>query len=149
MLRRWRIDLPRRLTELHHRVRRDVTVGLCARQGVGQPAAIECQGIRPAMGYPASPDHTEKDLLWGPAGRGEQHRIWLAGVKGDGADTRRSAVWHIAHLEALLFRGEGRTPIVTRSKDYARRQGAPPVEAQRWLGPQPGHHEPEARVSHP
>lgn len=39
------------------------------------------QGIRPAMGYPAAPDHTQKDLLWQASDAERNTGIWLTESK--------------------------------------------------------------------
>ena len=54
------------LTEwLHLKVRKEIW-GYAADEELGNNELIaeKYHGIRPAIGYPASPDHTEKDLLW-------------------------------------------------------------------------------------
>ena len=49
---------------LHRRVRREWGYGLAETLSVSQIIDEEYRGIRPAAGYPACPDHTEKKLLW-------------------------------------------------------------------------------------
>jgi 5-methyltetrahydrofolate--homocysteine methyltransferase len=89
-------------------------------------------GIRPAPGYPACPDHTEKGTLWrllDPETNAgikltENYAMWpTASVSG----------WYFAHPEARYF-------SVTRIQrdqveDYAVRKGMPIAEAERWLAP--------------
>ena len=51
---------------MHERVRTRV-LGLCAGRGASTPEELigeEYRGIRPAPGYPAQPDHTEKATLF-------------------------------------------------------------------------------------
>jgi 5-methyltetrahydrofolate--homocysteine methyltransferase len=89
------------------------------------------RGIRPALGYPASPDHTEKkdlfDLL-------EAEKIGL-GLTDSYAMTPASAVSGLifAHPASRYFSvGRlGRDQI----EDYAVRRGLPVAEVERWLRP--------------
>ena len=90
------------------------------------------QGIRPAPGYPACPDHTEKGLLFDLL---DAERS--AGVKL----TENFAMWpaasvsgfYFAHPDARYF-GVGR---IGRDavEDFARRKGMDVQEAERWLRP--------------
>jgi 5-methyltetrahydrofolate--homocysteine methyltransferase len=97
------------------------------------------QGIRPAPGYPACPDHTEKPLLWElldaeqntGASLTESNAMWpAASVSG----------WYFSHPESSYF-GVGK---INRDQveDYARRKGMSVQEAERWLAPNLGY-EPE------
>ena len=92
----------------------------------------EYKGIRPAPGYPACPDHTEKlklfDLLNVTANIGIELTESLAmnppaSVCG----------WYIAHPQSHYF-GLGK---INRDQlvDYAKRKGMSVEEAQRWLSP--------------
>ncbi|TVQ35565.1 MAG: methionine synthase [Geminicoccaceae bacterium] len=90
------------------------------------------QGIRPAPGYPACPDHTEKqklfDLLQAEANTGleltESFAMWpSAAVSG----------WYFAHPAAAYF-GVGRIGE-DQVVDYAKRKGMSRQEAERWLQP--------------
>ena len=98
--------------------------------------AEKYRGIRPAFGYPACPDHTEKRtvfaLLDAPANAGitltESCAMFpTASVSG----------LLLAHPEAHYFAvGRlGRDQVA----DYARRKGMPLHEAERWLGPKLGY----------
>ncbi|MBK9140457.1 MAG: methionine synthase [Verrucomicrobia bacterium] len=90
------------------------------------------RGIRPAPGYPACPDHTEKRTLWQLLDV-ERH----TGIKL----TESCAMWpgssvsgfYFAHPEAKYFAvGKlGRDQI----EDYAARKGQTVAETERWLGP--------------
>jgi 5-methyltetrahydrofolate--homocysteine methyltransferase len=89
-------------------------------------------GIRPAPGYPAQPDHTEKATLF---------RLLdaeaLTGIKL----TESYAMWpgssvsglYFAHPQSHYF-GVGRIER-DQAEDYARRKGWPLAEAERWLAP--------------
>ena len=90
------------------------------------------QGIRPAPGYPAQPDHTEKatlfDLLDAEARTGikltESYAMWPASsVSG----------LYFAHPGSHYF-GVGRIEQ-DQVEDYARRKGWSLAEAERWLAP--------------
>src|SRR5581483_4623554 len=93
------------------------------------------QGIRPAPGYPASPDHSEKRTLWKLL---DPERIGLH-LTESCAMTPTAAVsgWYYAHPAAHYF-GVGK---VNRDQvhDYARRKGADRAEIERWLAPNLGY----------
>ncbi len=90
------------------------------------------RGIRPAAGYPASPDHTEKGILWDLLDV-EQH----TGIKL----TESFAMWpgssvsglYFAHPDSKYFAvGKlGKDQIA----DHAQRKGKSLTEMERWLGP--------------
>ena len=90
------------------------------------------QGIRPAAGYPAQPDHTEKATLFrlldAPARVGVE-------LTESFAMTPASSVsgLYFAHPQAHYF-GVGRIEK-DQVEDYARRKGWDLVEAERWLAP--------------
>ena len=90
------------------------------------------RGIRPAPGYPAQPDHTEKATLFRllDAERAigvrltESYAMWPASsVSG----------LYIAHPEAHYF-GVAKVER-DQVEDYAARKGMPVEEVERWLGP--------------
>ncbi len=94
--------------------------------------AEKYRGIRPAPGYPAQPDHTEKvtlfDLLDAEAATGirltESFAMWPASsVSG----------LYFSHPDSHYF-GVGRIER-DQVEDYARRKGWSVVEAERWLAP--------------
>jgi 5-methyltetrahydrofolate--homocysteine methyltransferase len=94
------------------------------------------RGIRPAPGYPACPDHTEKrtlfDLLAAEANTGieltESFAMWpAAAVSG----------YYFSHPEARYF-GLGRIHR-DQVEDYARRKGMAVSEVERWLAPNLGY----------
>ena len=93
--------------------------------------AEQYQGIRPAPGYPACPDHTEKaelfNLLNAPrAGISltESFAMWPASsVSG----------FYLAHPQAQYF-AVGKVAR-DQVESYAQRKGKPIEETQRWLAP--------------
>jgi 5-methyltetrahydrofolate--homocysteine methyltransferase len=89
-------------------------------------------GIRPAMGYPATPDHTEKDLLWELLSVEESTGIWLTESKAM-VPTAAVSGLYLAHPEAHYFNvGKiGRDQIA----DYAKRKGMELEMVEKWLGP--------------
>ena len=60
------------------------------------------QGIRPAMGYPAAPDHSEKDLLWDLLDAETQTGIWLTESKAM-VPTAAVSGLYFAHPESRYF----------------------------------------------
>jgi len=92
----------------------------------------EYQGIRPAMGYPASPDHTEKDLLWQLLDVEANTGIWLTESKAM-VPTAAVSGLYFSHPAARYFAvGKINRDQV---KDYAQRKGISVVEAEKWLSP--------------
>ncbi len=112
--------------------------------GYGRTENLSCEdlireryrGIRPAPGYPASPDHTEKRTLFSLLGVEENAGVRL---------TESCAMWpassvsglYFAHPEAHYFA----VGLIGRDQveDYAARKGWPVAEAERWLRPHLGY----------
>ncbi len=90
------------------------------------------QGIRPAMGYPASPDHTEKDLLWHLLDVKAKTGIWLTESKAM-VPTAAVSGLYFSHPDARYF-AVGK---INRDQveDYAERKGMDFTEMERWLAP--------------
>jgi len=118
---------------LHERVRREFW-GYAPQENLSVEDLIaeKYQGIRPAPGYPAQPDHTEKqtlfDLLDAPTTAGitltESFAMWPgSSVSG----------LYFAHPDSHYF-GVGRIER-DQIEDYARRKGWDVAEAERWLAP--------------
>ncbi|KYC29345.1 homocysteine-N5-methyltetrahydrofolate transmethylase, B12-dependent [Sterolibacterium denitrificans] len=118
---------------LHARVRKEYW-GYAADERLNNEQLIreEYQGIRPAPGYPACPDHTEKgtifSLLDAPKNAGmeltEAYAMMpAAAVSG----------WYFAHPAAQYFA----VPKIGRDQleDWARRKGMESSVAERWLAP--------------
>jgi 5-methyltetrahydrofolate--homocysteine methyltransferase len=92
------------------------------------------RGIRPAFGYPACPDHTEKRKLFDLLGA---ERAGL-GLTESFAMTPAAAVsgLYLAHPQAKYF-AVGRIGR-DQLEDYAARKGEPVAELERWLSPNLG-----------
>jgi 5-methyltetrahydrofolate--homocysteine methyltransferase len=90
------------------------------------------QGIRPAIGYPASPDHTEKDLLWQLLDVETNTGIWLTESKAMVPAASVSGLY-FSHPESRYF-AVGKLAR-DQVADYAERKGLPLPEIERWLAP--------------
>ena len=90
------------------------------------------QGIRPAPGYPACPDHTEKYKLFQLLNATEEIGVELT---ENLAMYPASSVcgWYFAHPESKYF-GVGKIER-DQLEDYANRKGMTLDEATRWLRP--------------
>ncbi|MBX3208816.1 MAG: methionine synthase [Labilithrix sp.] len=122
---------------LHERVRAEWGFG--AREGLTKQELIEekYRGIRPAAGYPACPDHTEKGTLW----------QLLDVEKSTGMKLTESfAMWPGASVSGLYFaHPEARYFSLGKIErdqvdDYHARKGMPVDEVERWLGPNLAYH---------
>jgi 5-methyltetrahydrofolate--homocysteine methyltransferase len=122
---------------LHERVRKEFW-GYAADEAFSNAQLIRetYRGIRPAPGYPACPDHTEKRTLFrlleverhvGVALTESMAMIPASSVSG----------WYFAHPEARYF-GVGRIEP-DQVADYAARKGMSVAEVERWLGPNLGY----------
>jgi 5-methyltetrahydrofolate--homocysteine methyltransferase len=118
---------------LHEVVRKELW-GYAAGESLDNNALIEEKyiGIRPAPGYPACPEHTEKQTIWKLLDPEKNAGISLtescamypaASVSG----------WYFSHPESKYF-GLGQ---ISRDQvaDYAARKGMSMEEAERWLAP--------------
>lgn len=94
------------------------------------------QGIRPAIGYPASPDHTEKRILWDLLDIEAQTGIWLTESMAM-VPTAAVSGLYFSHPDAHYF-AVGK---ITRDQvaDYAERKQMSLDEAERWLAPNLGY----------
>jgi 5-methyltetrahydrofolate--homocysteine methyltransferase len=117
---------------LHERVRKEFW-GYAAGESFtpAELIAESYQGIRPAPGYPAQPDHTEKETLFKLI-EGERIGINL---------TESFAMWPGASVCGLYFShpqshyfGVGKIER-DQVEDYARRKGWSVEECERWLAP--------------
>ncbi len=114
---------------LHARVRREWGYGVGEQLSNDDLLAERYRGIRPAFGYPACPDHSEKfklfDLL--------DARAAGLDLTESGAMTPAASVsgLYFAHPEARYFTVGRVGP--DQAADYAARKGMPVVEVKRWL----------------
>ena len=122
---------------LHERVRK-VHWGYAANENLSNEELIRenYQGIRPAPGYPACPEHTEKGTIWQlldvEAHTGmkltESYAMWPgASVSG----------WYFSHPDSKYFA----VAQLQRDQieDYALRKGMSVSEVERWLAPNLGY----------
>ena len=118
---------------LHEQVRRDLWAYAPDEKLTNDQLIKErYRGIRPAPGYPACPDHTEKATIW----------QLLDAERTTGAHlTETYAIWptasvaglYIAHPQSHYF---GTGPLAQdQIQDYATRKNISLPEAQRWLRP--------------
>ena len=118
---------------LHAKVRRELW-GYAPNEtlGTAEMIAEAYQGIRPAPGYPAQPDHTEKRTLFRLLDAENAIGIRL---------TESCAMWPASSVSGLYFArpeshyfGVGKIER-DQIEDYAARKGWPVEEAERWLAP--------------
>ena len=118
---------------LHELVRKDLW-GYVPNETLDNDALIDekYQGIRPAPGYPACPDHTEKALLWQLL---EPEKNAGMTITESFAMLPTAAVsgFYFAHPESRYF-GLGKIDQ-DQVEDYAARKGWTMDVAERWLGP--------------
>ena len=118
---------------MHELIRKDLWGYAAAEKWENDELIAEkYQGIRPAPGYPACPEHTEKQTLFQLLNVEENIGISLtescamypaASVSG----------WYFSHPSAKYF-GLGKI-TGDQVKDYAKRKGMSREEAERWLAP--------------
>ena len=118
---------------MHEKVRKEIW-GYAPEESLGNDDLIaeSYQGIRPAPGYPASPDHTEKSLIWD----------LLDAERNTGVSLTESfAMWPAASVSGLYFShpdsryfGVGRIEK-DQVEDYAKRKGMTVQAIERWLAP--------------
>ena len=90
------------------------------------------RGIRPAPGYPAQPDHTEKPILFDLLDATEKTGVSLTESNAMHPASAVSGIY-FSHPESHYFAlSELQRDQV---EDYARRKGMTIEEAERWLGP--------------
>jgi 5-methyltetrahydrofolate--homocysteine methyltransferase len=94
------------------------------------------QGIRPAPGYPACPDHTEKGTLFSLLGVTDRIGVTLTESYAM-FPTAAVCGWYFWHPDAQYF-GVGKIEK-DQVEDYARRKGSPVAEVERWLAPALGY----------
>jgi 5-methyltetrahydrofolate--homocysteine methyltransferase len=121
---------------LHKRVREEWGFGKT--EGLSNAELIQekYRGIRPAAGYPACPDHTEKETLW---------RLLDAEKNAGIKLTESFAMWPGSSVSGLYF-AHPESQYFTLGKidreqveDYAARKNMSVAEVERWLGPNLGY----------
>src|SRR5690606_10988269 len=118
---------------MHQRVRTTIW-GYAAGERLDNPSLIDEQyrGVRPAPGYPACPDHTEKrqlfDLLQAETNAGMELTESMAMLP-----TAAVSGYYFSHPESRYFvvGRIGRDQV----EDYAARKGRPVADVERWLAP--------------
>jgi 5-methyltetrahydrofolate--homocysteine methyltransferase len=129
---------------MHQRVRREFW-GYAPDETLGEEDLIgeKYRGIRPAPGYPACPDHTEKGLLFSLLNAPAEAGITLtesfamlptAAVSGFYFSHPQSQYFAVARIDR------------DQVEDYARRKGMSLQEAERWLAPNLAY-EPDAKLA--
>ena len=120
---------------LHERARREWGIGEAERLDNDALIAERYRGIRPAFGYPACPDHTEKGTLFA-----------LLGAEAIGMSlSERYAMLPAASVSGLyLHHPEARYFLLGKIgrdqvEDYAARKGMAVTEVERWLSPNLGY----------
>jgi 5-methyltetrahydrofolate--homocysteine methyltransferase len=117
---------------LHKRVRDHLGYGLAETFTPAELIQEKYRGIRPAPGYPACPDHTEKGTIWSLLDVEARTGIRI---------TESFAMWPGSSVSGLYF-AHPQSRYFALGKidrdqvaDYAERKGISLVEAERWLGP--------------
>ncbi|WP_299002684.1 methionine synthase [uncultured Tenacibaculum sp.] len=118
---------------LHHRVRTKHW-GYASEENLTNDELIkeEYKGIRPAPGYPACPDHLEKETIWELLGVEEHIGVTL---------TESLAMWPAAAVSGYYFANNeakyfGLGKITDdQVRDFAERKNIPLEKARKWLHP--------------
>ncbi len=118
---------------LHHKVRTD-DWGYALDENLSNEELIseKYKGIRPAPGYPACPDHTEKETIWDLLNVKENIGVELMSSLAM-FPTASVSGYYFGNQNAKYF-GLGRISE-DQLKDYAERKGVSVEEARRWLNP--------------
>ncbi|MDN3517316.1 methionine synthase [Aquisalimonas lutea] len=122
---------------LHERVRKEFW-GYQPEEDLANEDLIKerYQGIRPAAGYPACPDHTEKDILWELLEPQDRIGLTLTESKAMVPTAAVSGIY-IGHPESRYF-GLGNI-FEDQVDDYAKRKGLSKRELESWLAPNLGY----------
>ena len=122
---------------LHERVRK-VYWGYAPNENLSNEELIRenYQGIRPAPGYPACPEHTEKATIWELL-EVEKHtgmKLTESFAMWPGASV---SGWYFSHPDSKYYA----VAQIQRDQveDYARRKGMSVTEVERWLAPNLGY----------
>ena len=118
---------------LHEKVRKEYWgYGVLENLSNEDLIAEKYQGIRPAMGYPAHPDHSEKDRLWALLEAEKNTSIQLTQSKAMVPAASVSGLY-FAHPKSRYF-AVGK---INRDQveNYAKRKGVEVSTVEKWLGP--------------
>jgi 5-methyltetrahydrofolate--homocysteine methyltransferase len=122
---------------LHERVRK-VIWGFAPNENLSNEELIRenYQGIRPAPGYPACPEHTEKAAIWRLLAVEEQTGMKLTESFAMWPGAAVSG-WYFSHPDSRYFA----VAQIQRDQveDYAARKGMSVMEVERWLAPNLGY----------
>jgi 5-methyltetrahydrofolate--homocysteine methyltransferase len=118
---------------MHERVRKEFW-GYAEAENLSNKELIkeEYRGIRPAPGYPACPDHTEKGVLWELIEPDKNAGITITESFAM-LPTASVSGFYFSHPEARYF-GTGKLAR-DQIEDYAKRKGMQVAEVERWLAP--------------
>jgi 5-methyltetrahydrofolate--homocysteine methyltransferase len=121
------------MAEMFHKKAREAC-GFGRTENLGHADLIRerYRGIRPAPGYPACPDHTEKPILFRLLGAEAAAGVTLTESCAMSPASSVSG-WYLNHQDSKYF-GVGKLGR-DQVDDYARRKGWTVPEAERWLGP--------------
>ncbi|MEZ4287817.1 MAG: methionine synthase [Polyangiales bacterium] len=114
---------------LHAQARKDLGFGNAENLSNDDLIAEHYRGIRPAFGYPACPDHTEKEILWALLKPNEigieitEHFAMTPAASVSGI--------YLSHPDARYF-NVGRIQK-DQVREYAERKGKTILDAERWL----------------
>ena len=121
---------------LHARVRKEWGYGQAETLSNEELIAEKYRGIRPAAGYPAQPDHTEKQTLFTLLNAEAKTGITLTENYAMHPAASVSGLY-FAHPEARYFAVDRITK--EQVEDYAKRKGMNVSEVERWLSPNLGY----------
>jgi 5-methyltetrahydrofolate--homocysteine methyltransferase len=122
---------------MHERVRKEFW-GFAEEEALDNEALIDekYRGIRPAPGYPACPEHTEKGTLWELLDVERNAGITITESYAM-LPTAAVSGWYFSHPQARYF-GLGKIER-DQVESYAKRKGMPIEAAERWLAPSLGY----------
>ncbi len=118
---------------MHKKVRKELW-GYAANENLANEDLIkeEYAGIRPAPGYPAQPDHTEKNTIWKLLDVEKNIGLTLTESLAMFPTAAVSGLY-FSHPESHYF-GIGKI-AKDQVEDYAKRKGLAVADAEKWLGP--------------
>ena len=117
---------------LHKRVREEWGFGRAENLAPNELIAEKYRGIRPAPGYPACPDHTEKAIIWDLLDAEQHTSIKLTESFAMHPGSSVSG-FYFAHPESKFFAVSKLAK--DQVEDLSRRKNVPVAETEKWLGP--------------